>query len=228
MKQDVLAYYQTLSNGYDEKIRQLVPKYDEMTALVVDRVAGRLPRAVLDIGCGTGSLTERILDRLPEATATALDASPAMARQARERLARFGQRARVVEGDVTACALEPGFDVLVSSLVLHNLDPTSKARVLQSVVQWLEPQGAFVWADLIRQPDPASEANAVAYRRRFALEAGCDPDLVTTNFHKEATLDCPVTVEGMIRVAAEIGLPSARLLWTHDAFAVLEFERGSA
>lgn len=224
----MLAYYRSLSDGYDQKIRQLVPKYDEMTALVVDRVAGRGPRAVLDIGCGTGTLAEQLLDRLPHATITALDVSPEMAGQARKRLARFGHRARVVEGDVSARAPEPAFDAIYSCLVLHNLGPRSKRLVLRSVARSLGSEGVFVWADLVRQANPTAEAKAVEYRRRFALEAGCDPELVRLNFDKEANVDSPLTVEEMVRTVQAIGLTACGARWTHDTFAVLECERGTA
>jgi trans-aconitate 2-methyltransferase len=41
---------------------------------------------VLDAGCGTGQVTERLLDRLPTGTVVALDGSPSMIARARERL----------------------------------------------------------------------------------------------------------------------------------------------
>jgi trans-aconitate 2-methyltransferase len=41
---------------------------------------------VLDAGCGTGQVTERLLDRLPEGTVVALDGSPSMIARAHERL----------------------------------------------------------------------------------------------------------------------------------------------
>ncbi len=228
MTPDAFAYYRALSDGYEEKIRQLVPKYDELTGVAIDHVVRRQPETVLDIGCGTGALTEKILERLAGAIVTAVDASPEMIGRARARLARFGRRACVVEGDIASCEFERPFALLFSSLVLHNLDPAAKTRVLRSMVRALEPHGAFVWADLIRHPDPNSQAEAVAYRRRFAVEAGCDPELVAVNFQKEASVDTPLTVAGMVQVAAETGLAVSQVLWTHDTFAVLAFERGPA
>lgn len=41
---------------------------------------------VLDAGCGTGQVTERLLDRLPTGTVVALDGSPSMIARAHERL----------------------------------------------------------------------------------------------------------------------------------------------
>ncbi|MDH3459015.1 MAG: class I SAM-dependent methyltransferase [Gemmatimonadota bacterium] len=228
MKPETLAYYRRLSETYDETIRQLVPAYDEMTALVVERITRRSPHTVLDVGCGTGTLSEQVLDRLPEVAVTALDASPEMIGHAQARLGRFGRRARLVEGDVATCRLEPGFDVVFSSLVLHNIPFGSKTAVLRSVVRLLAPSGTFVWADLIRHASPARQAEAVAFRREFALRAGCDPGFVELNFHKEANADSPLTVEQMANAVAGTGSMTSGVVWAHDTFAVLEFERGAA
>lgn len=226
MQRDTLAYYRRLSDGYDAKIRQLVPKYDEMTTLMVDRIVQRSPHAVLDVGCGIGTLSEQVLDRLPAATVTAVDASPDMIRGAQARLGRFGPRARTVEGDVATSRLDPGFDVVVSSLVLHNLPMSPKQTALRSLVRVLAPRGTFIWADLIRHADSTRQTESVEYRRNFALQAGCDPDLVDVNFRKEATTDSPLTVEEMAHAMAAAGLTAHHVVWTHDTFAMLEFERG--
>jgi trans-aconitate 2-methyltransferase len=57
---------------------------------------------VLDAGCGSGRVTEHLLGRLPSGHVVALDASPSMLRQARSRLAPFGDRASFVEADLSA------------------------------------------------------------------------------------------------------------------------------
>ena len=47
---------------------------------------------VLDAGCGSGRVTESLLERLPRGRVVALDASPSMIDAARDRLSRFGDR----------------------------------------------------------------------------------------------------------------------------------------
>jgi trans-aconitate 2-methyltransferase len=90
----------------------------EWAAAVLQRLAGRLPAAprVLDVGCGTGRVTEALLDRLPDATVLAIDAAPAMVDLAR---ARLGGRARVWREDVLDLALDEPVDAVVSTATLH-------------------------------------------------------------------------------------------------------------
>ncbi len=67
-------------------------------------VLERLPleghETVLDAGCGSGRVTERLLERLPEGRVIAADAAPSMLVEARRRLERFGDRVQFVECDL--------------------------------------------------------------------------------------------------------------------------------
>lgn len=88
-------------------------------------VLGRLPLAgdetVLDAGCGSGRVTEQLLERLPRGRVIALDASPSMVEVARGRLARFGDRVAYVVADLAVpLPLEPAsVDAVLSTATFH-------------------------------------------------------------------------------------------------------------
>jgi trans-aconitate 2-methyltransferase len=69
-------------------------------AAVLDRLTLRGDETVLDCGCGSGRVTEQLIERLPQGRVIALDASPSMLEQARRRLAAAGERVRFVEADL--------------------------------------------------------------------------------------------------------------------------------
>jgi trans-aconitate 2-methyltransferase len=85
---------------------------------VLERIAGRLPKgaAVLDVGCGTGRVTEALLELVPDGQVLAIDASQEMAELARKRL---GDRARVWRRDVLDLVLDEPVDAVVSTATLH-------------------------------------------------------------------------------------------------------------
>ena len=91
------------------------------------------PRSVLELGVGTGLVAERVLARLPEARLTGIDTSAAMLERARERLAAFGGRVALVEGDLGAPdELELGggsFDAALAVQSLHHVDDAAKQRL---------------------------------------------------------------------------------------------------
>lgn len=69
-------------------------------AAVLDRLELDGDEAVLDAGCGSGRVTELLAARLPRGRVVALDASPSMIDQARDRLAPFGHRIAYVVADL--------------------------------------------------------------------------------------------------------------------------------
>jgi trans-aconitate 2-methyltransferase len=71
---------------------------------------------VLDVGCGTGRITESLLALVPEGRVLAIDASEDMVALARERL---GDRAQVWCQDVLELDLAEPVDLIVSTATLH-------------------------------------------------------------------------------------------------------------
>ncbi|MEO5885948.1 MAG: class I SAM-dependent methyltransferase [Candidatus Limnocylindrales bacterium] len=70
-------------------------------SIVLDRLPLAGDEVVLDAGCGSGRVTEVLLERLgPGGRVIALDGSPAMVAAARERLDRFGERVEYVVADL--------------------------------------------------------------------------------------------------------------------------------
>jgi trans-aconitate 2-methyltransferase len=90
----------------------------EWASAVLERVAGRLPKdaTVLDVGCGTGRVTEAVLELVPDGRVLAIDASQEMVDLAGERL---GDRARVWRQDVLGLVLDEPVDAVVSTATLH-------------------------------------------------------------------------------------------------------------
>lgn len=80
----------------------------------LDGLAG--DATVLDVGCGTGRVTEALLALVPRGRVRAIDASADMVALAR---ARLGDRAEVWCQDVLDLDLETPVDAIVSTATLH-------------------------------------------------------------------------------------------------------------
>lgn len=84
---------------------------------VIGRVVGVDHSAtVLDVGCGTGRVTEHLARLVPSGRVLAIDASPEMVALAGERL---GGRAEVWQCDVLELDLEDEVDLVFSTATLH-------------------------------------------------------------------------------------------------------------
>jgi trans-aconitate 2-methyltransferase len=86
-------------------------------AEVLARLEGVAPDAtVLDVGCGTGRVTEELLALVPEGRVLAMDASADMVALARTRL---GERAHVWCQNALELDVERPVDAIISTAALH-------------------------------------------------------------------------------------------------------------
>ncbi len=120
--------------------------YEDPAVEVMTRYADfEQAHSVGEFGCGTGRLAERLLDRRlpPDTRYLALDASATMASLARERLARFGERAEVrqTEGSAHIDAPDGSFDRFVSTYVFDLLSRADIAAAIAEAYRVLAPGG---------------------------------------------------------------------------------------
>jgi len=101
------------------------------------RLDGIPPDAtVLDVGCGTGRVTESLLALVPHGRVLAIDASEEMVALAH---ARLGGRAQVWRQDVLDLGLPEPVDVIVSAAALHWV--TDHDRMWGRLARALRPGG---------------------------------------------------------------------------------------
>jgi trans-aconitate 2-methyltransferase len=104
---------------------------------VLGRLEGIAPDAtVLDVGCGTGRVTEALVGLVPRGRVLALDASEEMVALARGRL---GDRAEVWCQDVLELELDEPVDAIVSTATLHWV--TDHDRLWARLAGALRPGG---------------------------------------------------------------------------------------
>lgn len=119
------------------------------------------PRQVLDLGSGDGILLAICLDAFPSARGVAIDFSPLMLEQARQRLSAFGTRATTREGDLQLATWKDGLtgpvDLIVSGLAIHHLTHERKQAIYAEIYHLLSPGGVFLNCELVSSPTPRIE-----------------------------------------------------------------------
>jgi trans-aconitate 2-methyltransferase len=109
------------------------------------RVLGRIDlggdEAAIDAGCGTGRVTELLLQRLPEGTVLAVDRSEAMVEATRRRFA--GEpRVRVERQDLSELEVEERVDLIFSTATFHWIEDHD--RLFERLARALKPHGRLV------------------------------------------------------------------------------------
>jgi len=132
-------------------------RYDAGMRLITFGRVTRLHRAlaacvsegseVLEVGCGTGTVTRLLVDR--GARVTALDQSPEMLEQARLRLTDAATPPRWIERSAAEIDALPkrGFDAVVLSLCLSEMSRDERRYVLRAARERLRPGGRLLAAD---------------------------------------------------------------------------------
>ena len=105
---------------------------------VLERLDLAPAAVVLDVGCGTGLVTEALAERVPRGRVIAIDASRDMVRLARERL---GDRGDVRCLDVLDLELEEEVDAVVSTAALHWVP--DHERMWARLARALRPDGVL-------------------------------------------------------------------------------------
>jgi trans-aconitate 2-methyltransferase len=103
---------------------------------VIDRLELRGDERVLDAGCGSGRVTEQLLERLPRGELVGVDGSEAMVAAARERL---GDRAELVHSDLLEFEADRPFDAVFSNATFHWI--ADHERLFGRIAGWLRPGG---------------------------------------------------------------------------------------
>ena len=129
-------------------------------ALVAEAAAATTPHArhVLDVGCGAGNYTLKLLERLPGLDATLIDLSQPMLDRTRERVSRATSgRITTIQADIREARLPDGeFDIVLAAAVLHHLRADEEWReVFAAFHRALRPGGSAWVFDLVESSIPA-------------------------------------------------------------------------
>lgn len=145
--------------------RWLTPLYDPVVALttrertfkaaLVAQAALQPGQRVLDLACGTGTLTIAAKRSQPQAEIVGLDGDPEILERARRKAAEAGLELRFDHALSHPMPYpDAAYDVVVSSLFFHHLDRDAKLATLREVRRVLRPGGVLHVADWGQAANP--------------------------------------------------------------------------
>ncbi len=147
---------------------------------------------VLDVGCGTGSLTLTAkIYAGASGSVCGIDASPEMIAAARKKAKRGGIQAVFDVGLIEQIPYpEASFDVVISRLVIHHLPDDLKRRGVAEILRVLKPGGLVFLADFKPPSNPILTHILLAlvghHRMLQANVSGLVPLLAETGFSEVA------------------------------------------
>lgn len=217
--------FDAAAGDYDRKLRRFVPDVEEFYGAV----PGFLPfeegaeLRALDLGAGTGLLSEMVAERFPHASLTLVDFSEKMLDVARQRLAGRGVRARFVIADYLEEPFPERYDLVISALSVHHLEDEDKRRLFGKVRDSLAPGGFFVCADQTLGATPELEERYREDLIRRVREIGIgeqvlDHFIERTRESGSHTFEAPLTAQ--LSWLAGAGFEAVDCFYKRGRFAV--------
>ncbi|MEU8822735.1 class I SAM-dependent methyltransferase [Streptomyces sp. NPDC048636] len=177
-----VADWQAWQRSWDRQQEWYLPDREERFRAMLDAVealVGPEPR-ILDLACGTGSISDRALRRFPKATSTGVDLDPALLTIARGHFTAESRvtfvRADLRDPEWTRRLPHREYDAVLTATALHWLRSEELSALYRQVAEVLRDGGAFLNAD--HMPDPETpRINAADHafqkaRQARAREAG--------------------------------------------------------
>ena len=168
---------------------------------------------VLDLGCGSGLVAEMVLDRFPTVSLFGLDSSAAMLSLAKDRLARFGERVRLVEGDLISLDRVDAPTKVAAAIAvqsLHHLDEAQYRGTVGWTFEHLGPGGWFFIIDRLAIPSETLYSPFYGLRERQG-QAPNPPDWPGYLEWLAVNGDRPLPVQGILRLLEAAGFQAAAL-----------------
>jgi len=176
---------------------------------------------ILDLGCGAGNFTLKLMESTGPLRCHLVDLSEPMLERAAQRVRGAGARSVCVyRSDVRQLSLpEQTFDVVVAGAVLHHLRTESEwNEVFVRVWKWLKVGGRFYVADLVTFDDP--EVDALMWKRYGEyLEGLGGPEYREKVFRYIDQEDTPQSLPFQVATLQKAGFQAYDILHRNSVFA---------
>jgi tRNA (cmo5U34)-methyltransferase len=191
--------------------------------LVAQAAAALSPSAthVLDVGCGAGNYTLKLLELLPNLDVTLIDLSRPMLDRAVQRVqAATTGRVLTIQTDVREVELDQSsFDLILAGSVLHHLRQESEWKsVFQKFHRSLQAGGSLWIVDLIEHANPCIQDIIWKRYQKYLNHIGGEElaQLVATEIAKQ---DTPRPLLFQLDLLREVGFDQVEILHKHLCYA---------
>lgn len=204
---------------YDESIRRWIPGYEQMLRQAAEGAAQLEPQLVVDLGAGTGALSEALLEREEVREVELIDIDPEMLDAARARLAAWGERVRFSLRSFDDPL--PEADAFVASLSLHHLpDLEAKKALFERVYAALPAGGRLINADCCMPTESAERQTLFEHWARHQVANGVPEKQAWQHFEDWSEEDTYLPLDDELAALRSVGFEAERV-WNDGPIGVV-------
>ena len=221
LQHSVEAHLGTPATDYDRVIRTLIPGYEQMMSTICWWLSEVIPpnARVIELGGGTGALSQMVLRSLPRVRMEIWDIDPKMLEVARERLRKFGARVALRERSFTEridhCS------AVIATLSLHHI-PTLKAKraVYTNIFKALSKPGIFLSGDCTMDLTEPGHRVMLRYWVDFMANHGIRRTQAHRHFRSWAKADTYQQISDELTALGNAGFLRPEVFWKEGPIAV--------
>ena len=218
---DIQKQFNLVANEYDKNRRKFIPCFDDFyidtTGLIAHNIA--TPKTVLDLGAGTGLLSQFWMQHYPTAKFVLVDIADEMLDIARKRFLGIENVTYQVLNYTNELPCGE-FDVVASALSIHHLEDEDKQNLFAQIYNHLPSGGLFVNYDQFCAGQTDMDQWINSYWEKQLLSSGLtDHDIALWRERKK--LDCECSVEQEIAMLEKSKFKIVKCVYSCQKFSVI-------
>lgn len=223
---EVEEFYDNISNKYTDMLDRAVPKYRKMLWLMLHYIPDNFkPKRILELGSGTGNLTELILEKFPDAEITVVDISEKILEECKARF-RSSTSIKYDQSDFKEIDFIPeSFDLVLSSIAIHHIEDADKQILFKKIYSYLKPKGIFTYLDqCMGETSEIYQKNMEKWKIE-AFKLGSTDDNWKTWMDHQDQHDFHATVRNQIKWLEDSSFKKIDILWRNLLWTVFYSEK---
>ena len=220
IKDSVANEFNEFSKNYTNDMIRCVPHYLELMSSFTDHLPEDFaPKNILDLGCGNGNVTFRLLQLFPESNFVLLDASQEMINLCKAQFKAY--KVEYIQSYFKNYEFKDDYyDLITAGFSLHHCDSEEKKTLFQRINKSLKKGGIFSCSDLMINKNTPEHLKLLNTWRTFVHESFPDGEKWEWLMEHYDEFDKPDDYNDQIKWLKEAGfedikLPTKEDNWIH-------------
>lgn len=206
---------------FDQSFFKVMPRYEEMMQALIDALPFERKEKlkIIDLGCGTGNLSKKLMLTYPNAHITCIDMAENMITMAKSKLKKY-RNVTFWLGDMRDFEYKEQFDLIAASMVLHHVEGKDKPRFYQELYNSLSKRGVFFCIDIFLSSNNHLQELFIDKWKAFMSANGLPLEKISDMILRHQREDRPVLFTDELSIMRRAGFRCIDVILKHYNFAV--------
>lgn len=213
-------HFEEEAKTFDSVIRKLIPNYMEMVEVLISVIPFQKNKnfSMMDLGCGTGTLSAAIKAKFPGVEISCVDIAEKMLEITK---AKVGNQTNCIRADFNQFEFTSRYELIVSSLALHHLEnDNDKLRLYEKIYSALTDDGLFVNLDIVLGCDEAMQNIYMEKWKEFMRKNISEEEIVNQWLPTYYAEDRPAKLLTHMDMLKACGFPCLDVVYKYFNYAV--------